>query len=41
MKSIKRNRFWIIYLIIAVFIGLLSVPLSKNFTKISKGYVFI
>ncbi|HEM6084177.1 TPA: hypothetical protein U2B86_000249 [Streptococcus suis] len=34
MKSIKRNRFWIIYIIIAVIIGLFSVPLSKHFTKL-------
>lgn len=34
MKNIKRNRFWIIYLIIAVIIGLLSVPLSKSFTRL-------
>lgn len=34
MKNIKRNRFWLIYLLIAIIIGLFSFPLSEIFTKL-------
>ena len=34
MKNIKRNRFWFIYLLIAIIIGLFSFPISEIFMKL-------
>ncbi|HHT7774686.1 TPA: hypothetical protein ACT2GI_001520 [Streptococcus suis] len=34
MKNIRRNRFWFLYLIIAIIIGMISFPLSDAFIKL-------